>query len=155
MRIAIGVAVIALVFSGSMASPQAVHWTRYGISETGTSVDIPSSIFTEAAGKPDGYGQRFRSSDGRADLTVQSTPNAAGDSPAAFLAKMNPPSHIVYKRIAANFFVVSSFKGDKIWYDRCNFSNRFIHCVLMNYPANEKRQWDDIVTRVSNTLTGG
>jgi hypothetical protein len=50
--------------------------------------------------------------------------------------------------------VVSSFKGDKIWYDRCNFSARFIHCVLINYPADEKREWDGIVTRISNTLSG-
>jgi hypothetical protein len=24
--------------------------------------------------------------------------------------------------------------------------------VLINYPADEKRQWDSVVTRISNTL---
>ncbi len=28
----------------------------------------------------------------------------------------------------------------------------FINCVLINYPAAEKRQWDGVVTRISNTL---
>ena len=101
---------------------------------------------------PSGYGRRFLTSDGRADLTVQSIPNVAGDSPAVFLAKKNPPPNIVYKRVTPRFFAVSSFDKGKIWYNRCNFSGRFVNCVLINYPVGEKRQWDSVVTRISNTL---
>ena len=50
------------------------------------------------------------------------------------------------------FFVVSSFREDKIWYNRCNFAGRFMNCVLINYPAAEKRQWDRVVTRIGDTL---
>jgi hypothetical protein len=121
--------------------------------QPGAAVDIPTTIFTEDAGKPaSGYGRRFLTSDRRADLTVQSVPNDAGDSPAVFLAKMNPPSNIVYKRVTPGFFVVSSFSNGKIWYNRCNFAGRFMNCVLINYPAAEKRQWDSVVTRISQTL---
>ena len=55
----------------------------------------------------------------------------------AFLAKKHPP-RIQYKRVTSRFFVVSSYKGDKVWYDRCNFSGRLVHCVLINYPAEEE-----------------
>ena len=65
---------------------------------------------------------------------------------------MNPPSNIVYKRVTPRFFVVSSFRNGKIWYNRCNFAGRFMHCVLINYPAAEKHQWDSVVTRISDTL---
>jgi hypothetical protein len=65
---------------------------------------------------------------------------------------MNPPSNIVYKRVTPGFFVVSSFSNGKIWYNRCNFAGRFMNCVLINYPAAEKRQWDSVVTRISQTL---
>ena len=58
--------------------------------------------------------------DGRANLTVELIPNDAGDPPAVFLAKMNPPSNIFYQRITPYFFVVSSFSKGNIWYDRCN-----------------------------------
>ena len=71
---------------------------------------------------------------------------------AVFLAKKNPPPNIVYKRVTPRFFVVSSFRKGKIWYNRCNFSGSFVNCVLINYPAAEKRQWDSVVTRISNTL---
>ena len=145
---------LAIAFGSAVNASAQPSWSTYRIAETGASVDIPVSIFTENAGKPDGYGQRYRSADGRADLTVQSAPNTSGDSPAAFLAKKQPPANIIYKRITPNYFVVSSIKGDKIWYDRCNFPGRFIHCVLLNYPASEKRQWDGVVTRISHSLSG-
>ena len=115
-------------------------------------VNIPTAIFSRMQDRRNGSGRRFVTSDGRANLTVQSVPNAAHASPAAFLAKIGPPSGIVYQRVTPNFFVVSSFRDRIIWYNRCNFSGRSAHCVLINYPADEKRQWDGVVTRISNTL---
>jgi hypothetical protein len=145
---------LALTASTSTVSAQPVRWTRYTIPQTGTSVDFPSSIFTEEGDRPDEYGQRFRTADGRAQLTIQAAPNVANDSPAAFLSKRHPPSGIQYKRVTPRFFAISSYKGDKVWYDRCNFSERLVHCVLINYPAEEEHAWDDVVTRMSLSLSG-
>ena len=145
---------LALGVALSPAAAQPIDWVRYQVPETGAAVDVPSSIFTEDAGAPEaGHGKRFVTSDRRADLTVQSVANDAGLSPAAFLAQKNPPPNIVYKKVTPQFFVVSSFRQGKIWYNRCNFAGRFAHCVLINYPAQEKRQWDSIVTRISNPLS--
>ena len=109
------VPVAALVFAGNASAAGPINWQRYVVAETGASVDIPTSIFTEDAGKPeDAYGKQFLTSDGRANLTIESLANDAGDSPAAFLAKRNPPKDIVYKKITSRFFVVSSFRNDKI-----------------------------------------
>ena len=143
---------LALTLSTSFVAAEPVRWTKYSIPETGTAVDLPVSIFTESAGRPDGFGRRFVTRDGRANLTVQSVPNNDKDTPATFLAKKHPPEDIQYKRIASRFFAVSSYKGANVWYDRCNFSQRFIHCVLINYPAREEHDWDDIVTRISLSL---
>lgn len=144
---------VAVALSVMLSGARADTWTTYRIAESGTSVDIPASLFTEIAGKPDGYGQQFRTADGRADLTIQAVSNRRGLSPAQFLASKGPPSGIIYKPITPRFFVVSSVKRDKIWYDRCNFSRGYVHCVLINYPAAEKRQWDRIVTRISHSLS--
>ena len=139
--------------SASMVSAEPVRWTTYTIPETGTSVELPSSIFTEQAGRPDGYGQRFQTADGRASLTIQAASNESHESPAAFLAKKNPPARIQYKRVTSRFFAVSSYKEDKVWYDRCNFTRGLVYCVLINYPAREEHDWDDIVTRISLSLS--
>jgi hypothetical protein len=147
-------AAIFVMLCALPAGAGAESWSSYRIPETGTTVDIPSSLFTEEVGQPDGYGMQFRTRDGRADLTVQAVPND-GSSPAAFLARKNPPSGIIYKRVTPRYFVVSSVRRGKIWYDRCNFTARYVHCVLINYPAAEKRQWDAAVTRMSRSLRGG
>jgi len=145
----VGILAPALAFGGD------TEWRRYVIPSTGTSVDMPVSIFTSDAGEPDGgTGRRFFTEDRRADLTVQSVPNLGNESPAAFLAKMRPPAGIVYKRITPDFFVVSSIRNDRIWYNRCNRGDSSMNCVMINYPAAEKRQWDAVVTRISRTLRG-
>jgi hypothetical protein len=143
------------IFVPALAFASDTEWRRYVIPSTGTSVDMPVSIFTSDAGPPEGgTGRRFFTEDRRADLTVQSVPNPENDSPATFLAKKRPPAGIIYKRITSDFFVVSSTRKDRIWYNRCNRGNGAMNCVMINYPAAEKRQWDSVVTRISHTLRG-
>ena len=130
------------------------EWQRLVIMGTGTSVEIPVSIFTQETELPDGgIGRRLYTEDRRADLTVQSVANPGNDSPAMFLAKKNPPPGILYKRVTSSFFVASSVRKNRIWYNRCNQSPGYMDCVLINYPAAEKRRWDTVVTRISHSLS--
>src|SRR4051812_47980237 len=146
-------AAAAVCLLPGLAAAQSTAWQSYVVPETGAKADVPINIFSKDGGKPEaGYGRRFVTSDGRANLTVQSIPNPANDSPGAFLAKKNPPSDIIYKRLTSRFFVVSSIRNGKIWYDRCNRAAGYMQCVLINYPAAEKRRWDAVVTRISNSL---
>ena len=149
-------AVIILSCWPFAASAESGNWQRYVVAETGASVDLPRHVFSEDAGPPEsGHGGRFLTADRRANLTVQSVANDAGDSPATFLARKNPPPGIVYRRVTDRFFVVSSFRNGLIWYNRCNFAGRMATCVLINYPASEKKSWDAVVTRISNSLSKG
>jgi hypothetical protein len=122
---------MTLVLSLSSAAVLAVgaEWQRFVIPSTGTSVEIPVTIFSRATELPDGgIGRRFYTDDSRADLTVQSVANPNNDPPATFLAKKNPPSGILYKRVTARFFVVSSIRNDRIWYNRC-CTELFVKCI--------------------------
>jgi len=144
------------IIAGAPALARDIEWRRYTIASTGTSVDMPVSIFTSDAATPEGggAGRRFFTEDRRADLTVQAVPNPDNDSPATFLAKQRPPAGIIYKRITPDFFVVSSIRNDRIWYNRCNRGSGAMNCVMINYPVAEKRAWDGVVTRISRTLRG-
>jgi hypothetical protein len=143
------------LFPAAGAAAAGVEWQRYVVTDTGLSVDIPVTVFTEDGGSPEGTaGRRFFTRDRRADLTVKSIPNPGNDSPAVFLEKMQPPADIQYKRVTSRFFAVSSIRNGRTWYNRCNRANGFMHCVLLNYPAAEDRQWDAIVTRISLSLAG-
>ena len=156
MKLILASSALALVTSIAMASPSSepVHWQTYSIAKTGTSVDIPTSIFAEKSALPGGSGETFNTVDGRAVLRVQTAPNFDHDTPASFLEKQHPPKNIQYKRVTPRFVAVSGYKEDKVYYSRCNFSRDLIHCVIMSYPAREERDWDDIVTRISLSLRG-
>jgi hypothetical protein len=145
-----------LVFTlipGAVNPVAAAEWRTFKIPESGLNVDIPATVFTEDAGPAEGTtGRVFYTADRRADLTIKAIPNAGNDSPASFLAKMQPPARIQYRRVTDRFFAVSSIKNGRTWYNRCNRAGQFMNCVLINYPAAEDRQWDAIVTRISLSL---
>lgn len=148
------VAALVLGLGPAAVLADSAEWRRFAIPSTGTNVEIPVTIFSKDTELPDGgTGRRFYTDDRRANLTVQSVANPANDSPAAFLAKQLPPAGIMYRRVTSSFFVVSSVRNDRIWCNRCNRSEGYMNCVMINYPAAEKRQWDDVVTRISHTLT--
>lgn len=147
---AIGLGITTTAAHAQSASPD---WQRYNVAAGSAAADVPRAIFSEDGGPAqDGTGRRFVTADGRADLTVQTIPNEGGTSPAAFLAARKPPPGIIYRRVTPRFFVVSSIRDGRIWYNRCNRAAGAMHCVLMNYPAVEKRRWDPIVTRISRSL---
>ncbi|RJF76215.1 hypothetical protein [Rhodopseudomonas palustris] len=152
-RTALALTTFALLAATPAAAQAPLDWQRYNVAANSAAADVPRAIFSEDAGPAtDGAGRRFASADGRADLTVQAIPNERGLSPSAFLAARNPPSGIIYRRVTPRFFVVSSVRDGRIWYNRCNRAAGAMHCVLMNYPASEKRKWDAVVTRVSRSL---
>ena len=96
LRIAMALAIIPL--SAANTSAVGAEWNTFTIADTGLSVDVPVSIFTEDAGSTDGMkGRTFFTQDHRADLTIKSMPNSENDLPAAFLAKMQPPTRIQTK----------------------------------------------------------
>ena len=153
MKRILQLAALSAVLATPAAAVNNPGWKRYAIPESGMTVDIPTAIFDRDAGAAEGSpGRKFVTSDGRANMTVQTVANARGQSPAAFLAAKGPPPGIVYRRVTKTFFVVSSFRDDLIWYNRCNFAGGSANCVLINYPAREKARWDGIVTRISRSL---
>ena len=151
MRWARLLSLIIFAVASDAAPAAGIEWRKFVIPQTGASVDIPVSIFSETGEQPKGgVGRAFVTADRRADLTVQSI--RTDESPAVFLAKRNPPRGIEYKRVTPKFFV-SSVRGDRTWYNRCNKSGAYLNCVLINYPRQEERQWDGVVTRISLTLS--
>lgn len=150
------IGLVTLAASGVVEAQPALDWQRYTVRDGGTSADVPRAIFSEDGGAAqEGSGRRFTTVDVRADLTVQSVPNPDGASPTAFLARKNPPSGIIYRRVTPRFFAVSSIRDGRIWYNRCNRGRAAMHCVLINYPAAEKRRFDAVVNRISLSLSGG
>jgi len=146
---------LTLALLPGAAQSQDLGWRRYSLPQTMTSVDVPTGLFPVDGGPPEsGQGRMFRTADGSADLSVYALPDR-GESPAEFLRThfQLPTQAIVYRRVTNNMVTVSGFRGDKIWYARCNFMARHLRCVALNYPARDKLRWDAVVTRISHSLS--
>ena len=147
---------LLLIVLPSAGLAQSSNWTRYSLGEASASVDLPVDVFAVDAGPArKGAGHTFTTTDGRADVSLYSLPNQPPRSPAVFLKEdfQLPQSSAIYRRVTRNMLTVSGYRGDQIWYARCNFGRTRLNCVALNYPAREKRAWDAIVTRISHSLS--
>jgi hypothetical protein len=145
--------ILGLTSAWAANAQERVSWRQY-VDGSGTRVALPVSVFENDEGSSEqGNGRKFRNANGNAQLSIYSLPNPAGESPARYLHDRLKVSRatIKYQRVTLRFFVLSSVKDGFIYYSRCNFSHR-IHCIYITYPEQEKRAWDDIVTRISNSL---
>jgi hypothetical protein len=133
----------------------ALGWQTFKVPEYGTRIEYPSKIFVSVGQAETGIGQRFKSSDGRAALSVYALANKDNYTPSGYLRKHLRHRSLDYERVARRFFAISMERESTIYYSRCNFSgvNRgTIHCFDLVYPQNEKRAWDPLVTRISLSL---
>ena len=151
-KLALLLAVTLAATSPSVAQDRS-SWKQY-VGSSGTRIAFPVGVFPREAGPAEqGTGERFRTADGSGQLAVYSLSNPLHETPARYLfhrLKL-PRAAIKYQKVTPRFFVLSSARNGYIYYSRCNFARR-IHCIYMTYPEQEKRAWDGIVTRVSNSL---
>jgi hypothetical protein len=157
--------IVAAVLTGLSAAPAASQteqltvkdWQVFVDPQFGTRVDYPADIFAHSGGQSErGIGERFRTADGDAILEVYSLPNGPQFTPEGFLrANLQMPRiELEYQRVTSSFFAISNVRDGVIYYSRCNFSRgrTLISCIDLKYPEQQKRAWDDVVTRISRSL---
>jgi hypothetical protein len=133
-------------------------WTIYVDRDAATAVDYPAAIFSVDAGDPTrGTGKEFRTSDGRAKLTIYTLANAERDRPRSYLKHhlLIGPGDVEYRRVTRRFFALSGVHDGEVFYSRCNFSrdrHRTMRCIFVQYPEEEIKAWDRVITRISLSL---
>jgi hypothetical protein len=161
MRALILGTIAALCLAPAMAQGQGLavkDWQVFVDPQFGTQVDYPADVFSRSGGQSErGIGERFRTPDGEAVLEVYSLPNDPPFTPEGFLRAnlQTPRNELGYLRVTPSFFAISNVRDGVIYYSRCNFSRSprpLISCIDLKYPQEQKRAWDDVVTRISRSL---
>ena len=137
-------------------------WARYTNARYGFSVAYPHSLFAPAPEADNGDGRAFVARDGSgAEIRVSGSLNIDGQSPKQFkrwLVGTVPGYHnVTYQPVGKDWFVLSGFHGDKIYYDKTIFSCEALVLVTlaMTCPAAEKAAYDPIVKRVLKSSRTG
>jgi hypothetical protein len=154
----LGLSLVLLLAFGASALAQ-THWATYENARFGTTADYPADLFTKRDPPPEnGDGVRMHSADDRATLTIYGHYNVENDTPASYFQRLVDSDRVTYKRIKRTYYVASGVRGDKIYYERCNFRKgdmATVDCFEISYPAAEKSRWDAIVIRISKSLRAG
>ncbi len=133
-------------------------WSSYVSPEIDTAVEYPSNVFSVRDDSSERESEAlFRTTDGRAKMSVYSLPNDGRESPRSYINRhlRIDRSRLTYERITDKVFAISGTRNDLTFYSRCNFvpkPNGTMHCVYLEYPEREERAWDGIVTRISRSL---
>lgn len=150
-------AILLAVGFCTIASAQQ-KWATYVNERFGAAADYPSDLFSQTDPPPDnGDGQTFRTTDGEAELSIYGSNNIDNDTPESYLTKYANREDVDFKRVTARFYAISGRRGDKIFYERCNFPPRAgsLGCFHIEYPAAQKAVWDKVIARISHSLRAG
>ena len=137
------------------AAERPPEWGRYRDRNFGMVFDFPAHIFPLKSAQQGGEGVLFSTPDGRAHLRVFGFRNKGNQRPGEYLSQIANFEHarFTYVRSTRRFFVASGTRDEMIFYRRCNFfRGKRVGCLQLNYPVQEKRAWDKVVTRISLSL---
>jgi hypothetical protein len=99
-------------------------------------------------------GKRFVSPDGDAWLVVYNAPADVSPGEHMKWVASAPGEKITYERRSRGWIVVSGYKGDRIFYRKAMLAcgNKSWHHIAFEYPAQDKRAFDRLVTLTSHAL---
>ncbi|MEO1217367.1 MAG: hypothetical protein AAFY45_27820 [Bacteroidota bacterium] len=55
---------------------------------------------------------------------------------------------ITYERIAEDFFILSGYVGEKIFYQRTHLENKIFKSLYLEYPKAEKERFNEIISHM-------
>ena len=153
---AVAAALAASVLFCASAPAQAQRLRPFEDQRFGTGSLVPSSWRKVA--DPRWEGSRFISPDGRSSLVVYALPRR-GESVERHMrwfTRLNG-EEITYLRRGRHWIVVSGYKGDRIYYRKARLGcgGEVWHHIALEYPAENKRAYDGIVTAISHSLQPG
>ena len=139
-------------------SHQAHNWQLYVNKRFGTKIDYPADFLTGGYSSINGDGTTLQSNDGRIELKVFASFNALGHTLAqheSWIWRSSQGRRVTYEKRGRNWFVLSGFEGDSIFYEKRMMSDDgdIIHGFLLVYPATNKETMDPIVARLSRSFS--
>lgn len=119
--------------------------------------DFHSIIPQDWRGVPPPHGMNaegFVSPRGEAWLVFKAEPASRSVHAQLALLRTVRGGHVTYEREGGTWIVVSGLKGKRIFYRKAVLAcgGRVWHFLEFEYPAAEKRDFDDFVTRASKAL---
>lgn len=133
-------------------------WQRYSNDLYGTEFEFPAQIFDVTPAPETNEGRQFLSRD--ATLEIFATENITGEGVDGLkrrvLKKEEGNGHdVTYSPSGQNWFVVSGFRGDQIFYEKYLLRDGVIHAFGMEFPVSAKPRYAPIIERIEDSFRVG
>lgn len=131
-----------------------LQYNTYANTRFDYTIKYPLNILIPQGESANGDGQKFISPIGQAVLTIWGEHNALGESlKSRYNESLNKISgSITYKAQKDNWFVISGYQGDKIFYQKTIFNNDIIKTFTITYSKGHRQLFDPIVKEISSSF---
>jgi hypothetical protein len=136
--------------------PAAVQYATYRNDRLGYTIDYPSNVMTPVEALGHGNGYRFASTDGSAVLAVYAVDGVEATALRDLYREEidDPDRRITYKTLHEDWFVLSGFAGDQVFYQRTLLRGDVLKTFLLLYDAAAKPYFDPITEHISFSFEG-
>jgi hypothetical protein len=149
----------ALIASAALADqflPTSGGWQTYVNDRFGMSFDFPADVFAPQPPPDNGDGRSFRSDS--ATLQIVAFQNIDDQTPGAMKRELlagDGYEDVTYSPLGQTWFVLSGFRGDRIFYEKYLFNGGVVSVFGIEFPADEKPYYAPIIERIEDSLEAG
>lgn len=153
-------AVTVIVALVTLPGDSLAEWAKLVEPRFGGHIAYPADVFAPYPADPGEAEARFVSSDGRARLAMSAWTNDEGEAPGRMKSRLLAEARdrsVTYNPGGRNWFVLSGYKGDDIYYQKVMYScgGQVVTAFGLSYPAAQRHVYDPIVERIEDSFRPG
>lgn len=157
MRKYLPIVAILAILSPLIAPAQAPTYKTYTNARFAYSISYPSKLLTPQGEAPNGDGQKFLSSDGRAELIVYGSHNFNDRSLKDLYDEVrgyDGPNGATYEVLKPGWFVVSGLVAGRVFYQKTILREGVFKTFRLEYDRSAKWKWDPITSKIAGSFRG-
>ncbi|MGB4336313.1 MAG: hypothetical protein WBJ41_15850 [Chromatiaceae bacterium] len=142
-------------------APAAENFQTYHNPRFDYAIEYPANLLIPQGEADNGDGQVFVSPDQQARFKIYGTHNVLEESIKDLFHKESQDvatgkitKKVTYKRQKNNWFVISGYIGNKIFYQKTLLSNDQFKTFYMEYPETQRHLYDHILGRMASSFKG-
>ncbi|MEM6803491.1 MAG: hypothetical protein AAF696_18940 [Bacteroidota bacterium] len=152
MKTSIGLSLLLLIMGLSQILAQE-NYKTYENQRFEYCLDIPINIFEAQKPPENGDGRRFLSTYGDCLLLCYGGHTLGNNLQDEMYLQLEGDHRgreqsITYKRISKDFFILSGYVDDRIFYHRTHLENEMYKTFYLEYPQKEKERFDKIISHM-------
>lgn len=124
-------------------------------------ISYPTGLLTPQGESDNGDGQKFLSRDGQAEMIVYGSENASDQSLRDLYNSQlrgegddQLKRQVTYKVLRGNWFVVSGYEGDRVYYQKTIFSGGVFKTFRIEYDKSRADVFDKVTKKVAASFRG-